>query len=159
MTHHSSPYHECEWDPACSYTGQIFLANVKLGDEEDHMMWDRREHIRPTLKSIVRKLLGADKVAANAPESKLASDSKFIKRLLKNTDILLFLEKEEAKHSPLTSAVKQNTNNTSEPDFLPCRNNSTRKKEDADRKSIEDINELNSVIWEEKLKYENDKND
>ena len=75
---HSSPDYKCPSMTPCTFTGQTMLTKVMLGDEEMHRRWDRRELVRPDIKTVVTKLVGEE----------YANDRVFIRRLLVNNDIL-----------------------------------------------------------------------
>ena len=52
------------------------IERERLGREEDHLLWDKREKVRGTLEKLVEKLLGKEK----------SDDRHYMKRLLENTD-------------------------------------------------------------------------
>ena len=43
---------------SCTFVGKQILDKVRLGREQDHVIWDRREKVRGTLEGLVAKVLG-----------------------------------------------------------------------------------------------------
>ena len=58
------------------------ITKVRVGGEEDHLIWERREQVRPTIRGVVRRVVGDES----------AYNHKFINMLLSNQDILELLE-------------------------------------------------------------------
>ena len=67
---HSSPDYHCTLMSSCTFTEQTLLTRVRVGEEKEHMRWDRREQIRADLKELVTRLVGEvyaeDKVFMNS---------------------------------------------------------------------------------------------
>ena len=79
---HSSPEYQCSRMTPCTYTGKVIIERERLGREEDHLLWDRREQVRKALRKVVTIMLDKD----------YADDRKFLNSLLKNIVILETME-------------------------------------------------------------------
>ena len=80
--YHSSPEYQCSMMTPCTYTGKEIIERERLGREEDHLLWDRREEVRVVLKEVVTIMLDKD----------YAKDEMFLNSLLKNIVILETME-------------------------------------------------------------------
>ena len=60
----------------CTFKEKVIMKRERLGREEDHLLWDKREKVRVRLMKLVQKLLGKEK----------SDDRHYMKRLLENTD-------------------------------------------------------------------------
>ena len=74
---HLSPDYQCPRLPDCEYRGQKLLTRHRLGDDQEHQCWDKREHIRGDVQEIVSDVVGQD----------MADDLEFINRLLVHTEV------------------------------------------------------------------------
>ena len=74
--HHSLEY-QCPILPECEYRGQEIVTRHRLGDDQEHQCWDKREDNRGDVKKIVSDVVGQD----------MADDRVFINRLLVNTEV------------------------------------------------------------------------
>ena len=74
--YHSSPEYQCSMMTPCTFTGKVIIERERLGREEDHLLWDRREKVRGRLEKLVEEFLGKEK----------SDDRHYMKRLLENTD-------------------------------------------------------------------------
>ena len=79
---HSSPEYQCSMMTPCTFTGKVIIERERLGREEDHLLWDRREKVRKALMKVVTIMLDKD----------YADDRKFLNCLLKNIVILETME-------------------------------------------------------------------
>ena len=80
---HLSPDYQCTDLPDCEYRGQELLRRHRLGDDQEHQCWDKREHIRLYVWMIVFPVVGLD----------MAGDREFINRLLLHTEVFDIVQK------------------------------------------------------------------
>ena len=69
---HLSPDYQCPMLPECEYRGQEIVRRHRLGGDQEHQCWDKREDIRDDVEEIVSDVVGQD----------MADDRVFINRLL-----------------------------------------------------------------------------
>ena len=69
---HHSPDYQCPILPECEYRGQEIVTRHRLGGDQEHQCWDKRENIRGDVKYIVSHKVGQE----------MADDDVFINRLL-----------------------------------------------------------------------------
>ena len=83
---HTSPDYQCPKLSPCPYTGQELLTRHRLGGEEEHRLWDKREDIRGVVRKIVKTVVGED-LAGDRDFINMARDREFINRLLANKEV------------------------------------------------------------------------
>jgi hypothetical protein len=74
---HSVSNYQCRVAP-CSFTGQTLLYRQRMGSQEEHMVWDQRNEVRPALARAVREILGEE----------YARNLSFIYKLMHSEDIM-----------------------------------------------------------------------
>ena len=127
---HASPDYQCSDLTPCPYTGQELLTRHRLGAEEEHRLWDRREEIRDGVEEIVKTVVGEE----------LAADWEFINRLLIIPEFLNTLQTIRGQND----RAEGNNDDQSEPGYCQQREEQNKKK----------ILSLFGLIREEKLFYE-----
>ena len=92
---HLSPDYQCTRLPECEYRGQEIVTRHRLGDDQEHQCWDKREDIRGVVMKIVSDVVGKD----------FALDHVFINRLLVDTEVFDIVQtiQEESKSEQTVS--------------------------------------------------------
>ena len=85
---HHSPDYQCTKLPECEYRGQEILTRHRLGDDQEHQCWDKREDIRGVVMKKVSREVGQD----------MASKRVFINRLLVNTEVFNIVQTIQEKN-------------------------------------------------------------
>ena len=62
MLSHTNPDYQCPKLSNCPYKGETLLTRHRLGGEEEHMLWDKREVLRRDrdVRMIVKTVVGED---------------------------------------------------------------------------------------------------